>query len=125
MIQLEVKSVRFELDERVKKYINKKLGRLDKYVPRHAREGMHGKVILLEDNGKSKNRFTCEAIIPIPKVTLTAKESTVNMYAAIDIVEAKIKAQCLKYKEKTTDHHSRRERWLRKLRIKRRNISEE
>lgn len=125
MIQLEVKSVRFELDERVKKYIERKIGRLDKYVPRHARVDIHGKVILKEDDGKSKNRFTCEAVIKLPKGTLTATEATVNMYAAIDIVEAKIKTQCLKYKEKATDHHSRRQRWVRKLRLRRRNRFEE
>lgn len=121
MIQLEIKSVRFDLDERIKKYVGKKIGRLDRYVPKRARNGIKGKVILKEDDGKSKNRFTCDAVIILPHGTITAEEATVNMFAAVDIVEAKLKAQCLKYKEKATDHHSRRERWYRKLRLRRRN----
>ena len=39
----------------------------------------------------------------LPKETLTAKESTINMFAAIDIVEAKMSNQIKKYKQTHTD----------------------
>jgi ribosome-associated translation inhibitor RaiA len=35
----------------------------------------------------------------VPGDTLLSKEGTLNMYAAIDIVEAKLKAQIRSYKE--------------------------
>lgn len=121
MIHLDVKGVRFDADERIQKYINRKLGKLDKYLPRVAREGLHGQVVLIEDDGKAKNRFTCEVTIHVPHETITAKESTINMYAAIDIVEAKIKNQFVKYKGKVSARHSgkTRTRWLRRLRLRR------
>lgn len=121
MIQLSVKGVRFNADERIQKYIERKLGKLDKYVPRAAREGLHGQVILIEDDGRAKNRFTCEVKIHLPHETVTAKEATINMYAAIDIVEAKIKNQFIKYKSKVNTRHSgkNRSRWLRRLRLRR------
>jgi ribosome-associated translation inhibitor RaiA len=34
----------------------------------------------------------------VPGETLTVKETTINMYAAIDIVEAKLHSQLRKYK---------------------------
>ncbi|MCY1545971.1 hypothetical protein D9M68_819450 [compost metagenome] len=37
-----------------------------------------------------------------------AKDTTVNMLAAVDIVEAKIAAQLRKYKEETISHVGRR-----------------
>jgi ribosomal subunit interface protein len=49
-------------------------------------------------NGKKE--CMCEVIVRLPQGTLTAKESTMNMFAAVDIVEEKIKIQAKKYKEK-------------------------
>jgi putative sigma-54 modulation protein len=44
----------------------------------------------------------------VPDKILTAKDSTVNVLAAIDIVEAKIVTQLHKYKEATVPHVGRR-----------------
>jgi len=104
MIQLEITGVRYELSDKIKDYINKKIGKLDRYLPKHARESVHGEIILTEEDGKKKNRFTAEGTIRLPHETVTAKESTITMYAAIDIVEDKLKTQVLKYKEKQQKH---------------------
>lgn len=120
MIQLEITAVHFELNPRLQKYAERKIGKLDRYMPRGTREPAVGHVILTEEDGKSKNRFTCEVNITLPHGNITAKEATVSIYAAIDIVEAKVKAQLLKYKSKVTDHRKpggrRRGRfpWLRR-----------
>src|ERR1700694_3917694 len=99
---LEVTGVHFEIDEKIKSYIEKKIGRLDHYVPRKLREPMHAEVVLKEEDGNAKNRFTGEVILHLPHEVLSAKDSTINIYAAIDIVEAKLKSQLLKYKDKET-----------------------
>jgi ribosome-associated translation inhibitor RaiA len=41
----------------------------------------------------------CEVTLYLPKETINVKESTINIYAAIDIVEAKLKHRIQKYKE--------------------------
>lgn len=100
MINLDISGVHFELDDKIKNYVQKKIGPMDKYVPRNDRESSRGEIVLSEDEGKSKNRYTCEVAIHTPHETFTAKESTVSIYAAVDIVEEKIKAQLGKYKDK-------------------------
>lgn len=111
MIKLEIKGVRYDIDEKMRAYVDKRIGRLDKYVPRGQREGVIGTVILSEEDGRAKNRFTAEVTLQLPHDIATAKESTISLYAAIDIVEEKLKTQLLKHKSKLqNDRHARRGR---------------
>lgn len=111
MIDLQIRGVHFELDDALKDYARKKIGAMDKYLPRNERGASHGEVILSEEEGKAKNRYTCEVTLHVPHETVTAKESTISMYAAIDIVEEKIKTQILKHKDKQqNDRRLRRSR---------------
>lgn len=82
------------------RYITKKIGGLDKYVPRHARKSVRAEVKVKEVKTKDKKECVCEVIIHLPNENITAKESTMNMFAAVDIVEEKIKVQLKKYKDK-------------------------
>lgn len=98
--KIEISGVHAVVDTDIRKYVRKKIGKLDNYMPRHARESAHAEVLLKESKAKDKKQCTCEVILYLPKDTLTTKESTLNMYAAVDIVEAKLKNQIKKYKEK-------------------------
>ncbi len=108
----------FEADAKLKEYVRDKLEALDRYVPRHARDAVQVEAILEEDsNGREDNRFVCEVIITLPGAKLVAREGTINMYAAVDIVEAKLKAQVRTYKEKAIAKHRRPHlltRWFRR-----------
>lgn len=97
--KLEVDGVHTVLKPELMKYVTKKIGRLDTYMPRKARESAHAEVKLKESKAKDKKQCTCEVILHLPHEVLTVKESTLNMYAAVDIVEAKLKNQLKKYKE--------------------------
>ena len=94
---IEISGIHYEVSDGLKKYVTKKVGRLDRFVPRHARKSMHVEVKLSELKTKS-DRNQCEIIVHLPEQQVTAKQSTVNMFAAIDIVETKIKIQLRKYK---------------------------
>jgi ribosomal subunit interface protein len=99
MIQkLEIDGVHMEVDEELKKYVFKKIGHLDRFVPKNGRESIHAEVKLKEGKAKAGNDRTCEVIMHVPGETLTVKETTINMYAAIDIVETKLHNQLRKYK---------------------------
>lgn len=100
MIQkLEIRGVHMHVDPKLFAYATKKIGRLDRYISKHARVSAHAEVILKEEVLKTKKNCICEVILHLPQDTITTKESTMNMYAAIDIVEAKLKNQLKKYKE--------------------------
>ena len=83
------------------RYIHKKIGGLDKYIPRHARKSAYAEVIVKESKIKDKKECMCEVIVHVPGENITAKETTMNMFAAVDIVEEKVKSQLRKYKEKS------------------------
>jgi putative sigma-54 modulation protein len=105
---IEITGIKYDLDETTKKYVNKKIGRLDRYLPRHARKSVTAEVKLREVNRDHGNKYEVEVVLSVPDKTLTAKDSTGNMLAAVDIVEAKIVAQLRKYKQATIAHVGRR-----------------
>lgn len=115
MITLKVSGNNFELSKKVVDYVNDKIGELDKYLPRAARQATGRVILSMDPSGREDNQFVCEAHIEVPGALLQAKEPTINIYAAIDIVEAKLKAQVVKYKDKHSPKGSRRKIWLNKL----------
>lgn len=97
--KLEIGGVHMSVGNDLRKYVNKKIGGLEKYIPRSARESVHVEVKLKEGKAKDKNARTAEVIIHLPQEVITISETTVNIYAAVDIVEEKLKHQLHKYKE--------------------------
>jgi len=101
MIKLVITGHRYELDENLLEYVEKKIGGLEKYLPKESRESAHGEVTLSYDpSGKEGNHYVCEGIVVAPHGKLQSKEGTGNMYAAVDLVEAKLKVQIARYKQK-------------------------
>lgn len=96
--------LKLELDDKTRKYVKKKIGSLDRYLPRHARKSVKAEVILKQVNRDQGNKYEAEVIMRLPEKTVTAKDSTMNMLAAVDIVEAKIVAQLKRYKDIRTNH---------------------
>jgi len=91
----------YDVDEDLQKYIQKKIGKLDKHMKRDNRADARADVKLKESSkGKSGKKCTAEVILHTSDYKLTASESTINMYAAIDIVETKLQNQLKKEKEK-------------------------
>jgi putative sigma-54 modulation protein len=100
MIQkLDISGVHLEVNEELKKYVQKKLGRMDRFIPKDNRESVHLEVKLKEGKAKNKDERTCEIILHLPGENITLKESTINIYAAIDIVETKLRTALKKYKD--------------------------
>lgn len=100
---IAITGINYEVDERTKKYVEQKVNKLAKYIPRHAKKSASAEVKLVHIDKKNGNKYKAEIILHVPDKTLTAKDSTVNILAAIDIVEAKLKAQLAKYKEQHTE----------------------
>lgn len=97
--RIDITSKKYQLDDAIKKYVNKKIGRLDRFMPRHARKTAHADVILRQPNLKHGNKYECEVILHLPDESITVSETTMNMFAAVDIVEEKLKNQLKRYKD--------------------------
>src|SRR5258708_3514847 len=101
MIQkLEISGVHTDVDEKLQRYVTKKIGKLDSYMSSHARKSAHAEALLKKKESKGdKASYACEVVVYLPKEVLRVEEATLNLYAAVDIVEEKLKHQLKKYKE--------------------------
>lgn len=97
--KLEISGVHTKVDKKLQDYATKKIGKLDRYLSKHARVSAHAEILIKESKIKQRKQHTCEVVLYLPKDTLTVKETTLNPFAAVDIVEAKMKNQLKKYKE--------------------------
>jgi putative sigma-54 modulation protein len=74
------------------------------FKTRKNRKSVRADVKLSEFPGNKNDKYKAEVVLHLTSAQLTAVESTLNMYAAIDIVEAKLKNQLRKYKERHQEH---------------------
>jgi len=114
--RIDKSGINLELDDDVAKYIDRKIGRLDRYMPRAARSSAHATVTIRETGNQAGNKYECEVIIRVPGETVTAKESTMNKFAAVDIVEAKLRNQLHRYKTTRSENSKTGRNLLRRVR---------
>lgn len=112
--RIDKSGINLELDDDVAKYIDRKIGRLDRYVPRGARASVRAVATIRESASQTGRKYECEVILHLPGENITAKDATMNKFAAVDIVEAKLRNQLLKYK--TTHSSVARRGLLRRVR---------
>lgn len=96
---IDITGIQYDVNDKTQRYVKEKVGKLDRYVPTHARKTMRADVKLRQVNRDHGNKYEAEVILQVPDKTITAKDSTTNMMAAVDIVEAKLVAQLRKYKD--------------------------
>ena len=96
---IDITGIQYEVNAKTQKYVLEKVGKLDRYVPLHARKSMVADVKLRQVNLDHGNKYEAEVILQVPGKNITAKDTTFNMMAAVDIVEAKLVAQLRKYKD--------------------------
>lgn len=100
MVQkFEIQGVHTVVNDKLRTYVNRKIGSLDKYMPKACRDSAHIVVHLKEATHKDNQHCTCEVTMHLPHQDVVIKESALNMYAAVDIMEAKLKQNLRKYKE--------------------------
>ena len=104
---LTITGVKYELNDTTKRYIEKKIGPLDRFLPRHARKSVTADVKIKQIDNPGGNKYEVEVIINVPDKVITAKDSTMNVLAAVDIVETKLNGQLRRYKDDTLAHVGR------------------
>jgi ribosomal subunit interface protein len=101
---INLTTLHLEIDDKTKKYVLDKVEKLGKFLPKHARKSAKADVKIAQVNRDHGQKYEVEVILHVPHKVLTAKDSTMNVIAATDIVEAKLEVQLKKYKDAATDH---------------------
>lgn len=101
---IQITGIAYEVDDNTRKYVLKRVSRLDRYMPKHARKSVSADVKLEQVDHDHGNKYQVEIILNVPGKIIAAKDSTNHILAAVDIVEAKIQSQLRDYKEATISH---------------------
>ncbi|HBQ28127.1 hypothetical protein DK28_0208540 [Peptococcaceae bacterium SCADC1_2_3] len=89
-MKLQVRGRNTEITPVLKDYIEKRVGKLTKYLNNLS----NGQVVLTVERGKSR----VEVTIPIDGMILRGEESTGDIYTSIDLVVEKLEKQIEKFK---------------------------
>ncbi|MBQ1344680.1 HPF/RaiA family ribosome-associated protein [Candidatus Saccharibacteria bacterium] len=101
----------YKVGERLEKYASKRIGKLDRYLPRGYRRNLSGKVSVAQINHTHNNKYEITASINIPggkgAKTLTAKTEASNVFSGIDILEAKLMRQARRFKTEKANQRAK------------------
>ena len=116
--KIEITGNDYKIEETFKKYAEKKFGRLDRYLPRKSKKDVVIKAIVSEIGKNKGDKYEISVAMDIPggKV-IAARDECSNVFAGVDLVEAKLLGQIRRYKLEMQPH--RQKKSLRSLFIKR------
>ncbi|MBQ8156946.1 ribosome-associated translation inhibitor RaiA [Candidatus Saccharibacteria bacterium] len=103
--KIDISGSNFKVEESFKKYVEKRIGKLDRYLPRQHRKDVVAKVVVTQVDRDHGNKYELSVSLNIPggKV-LAAKDEASNIFAGIDIIEAKLTGQIRRYKTENTNY---------------------
>ena len=107
--KIDITGGEYKVDEALKQYVIKRLGKLDKYLPKQSKKDVICKVVI-EEIGKGKgDKYEISAAMELTggKV-IAAKDQCANMFAGVDLVEAKLLGQIRRYKLEMQPHRQKR-----------------
>ncbi len=116
--KIDITGTGYKVEESLKKYIEKRIGKLDKYLPRGSKKDVVVKVIVASVGKGKTEKYELSVAMEIPggKV-IAAKDECSNIFAGVDLVEAKLVGQIRRYKVETQDRRPKES--LKNLFIKR------
>lgn len=99
-MQLVLKGKNFVISDRIKDYVEKKIGKLDRYLP----DISEARVEITQEKTKSvKDRNVVQVTLRTNSTILRAEERSEAIYASIDAAADKIHRQIVRYKGKRID----------------------
>lgn len=103
--KIEISGNKFKIEESFKKYAEKRIGKLDRYLPRGSKKDVIAKIVVAEVDRSRGSKYEISAAMEIPggKV-IAARDESSNVFAGVDIIEAKLMGQIRRYKLETTPH---------------------
>lgn len=107
--KIDISGSNYKISESFQKYATKHIGKLDRYLPRGNKKDVVVKIVVTEINKEHNNKYELSVNMEIPggKV-ISAKDECSNIFAGIDIIEAKLTGQIRRYKLETNPHLTRK-----------------
>lgn len=116
-MKVDINGKNFEVEKDIKDYVVKKLNKLARKLPKNAKQAAHAIVTLKHAPTNKAERFEADVLLRLPpKEELVAKEATVNMFAAVDIVETKLESQLEKYRTRFSENRTKQKTAMRRMR---------
>ena len=106
--KIEITGNGFKVEDTFRKYVEKRIGKLDRYLPRGSKKDVVAKVIVTEIGKSKADKYEISAAMGIPggKV-VAAKDECSNIFAGVDLVEAKLTGQIRRYKLEMQPHRQK------------------
>ena len=107
--KIEISGNGYKVEETFRKYVKKRLGKLDRYLPRSAKKDVVMKVVVAGIGKNRAEKYEISAAMDIPggKV-IAAKDECLNVFAGTDLVEAKLMGQIRRYKIEVQSHRPKK-----------------
>ena len=108
--KIDISGNGYKVEEGFKKYVEKRIGKLDRYLPHGSKKDVVAKVIVAEI-GKSKggDKYEISVAMEIPGGKLiSARDECSNVFPVVDLVEAKLTGQIRRYKLEVQPHRQKR-----------------
>ena len=107
-MDLTITGKNLEINDTIRKYVEKKIGRLDRYLPNI----IDGRVELTVAEGAraAEDRQIAQVTLRTKKVILRAEEASSDIFASIDAVFEKMQRQVDRYKGKRSAKREARTR---------------
>jgi putative sigma-54 modulation protein len=99
-MELTIKGRNVEVTDRLREYVQKKIGKLDRYLPSIAEARVE---LSVEDTRAAQHRQVCQMTIRSNGAILRAEERSDDIFNAIDVVLDKMYRQIARYKGKRAD----------------------
>ena len=107
--KIEVNGRGYKVEESFKKYVEKRLAKLDRYLPRTHKKDVVCKVQVSEiGKGKTEKYEIAASMELLGGKVLAAKDECTNVFAGVDLVEAKLLGQIRRYKLEVQPHRQKR-----------------
>ena len=103
--KIDISGTNYKVEESFKKYAEKRIGKLDRFLPRAAKKGVVTKIVVTSVDRAHGEKYEISVAMDIPggKV-IAAKDECSNVFAGIDLLEAKLTGQIRRYKLDITPH---------------------
>ncbi|WP_251920925.1 ribosome hibernation-promoting factor, HPF/YfiA family [Pediococcus acidilactici] len=95
MLDFNVRGENIEVTESIRDYVEKRIGKIEKYFDQGANPKAHVNLKVYQDRTAK-----VEVTIPLPYLVLRAEETSPDLYASVDLVTDKLERQIRKYKTK-------------------------
>ena len=107
--KIDIRGDDYKVEEPLKKYVQKRIGKLDRYLPHGAKKDVVTKVVISEI-GKSKGeKYNISVAMElVGGKVIAAKDECSNVFAGVDLVEAKLLGQIRRYKLEVQPHRQKK-----------------